>query len=138
MRFLKQLRNDSSGVSSAEYALILAITGTLVGAAALSLGSNISHAIGQGSNLFAAIHAASDNPAGAAVAAAASPPEAGTAAETASSGKGNHGNSANAPGHTGNTPGQSGQTPANGAAAPGQAGNTPGQSGNTPSGKPPK
>lgn len=48
--FLKSFLNDESGASAAEYALILAIVGVGVGAAALSLGANVEAAIGAASN----------------------------------------------------------------------------------------
>lgn len=135
MAFQKTLLVNSSGASSAEYALILALVGGMIGAAALSLGANIRQAIGQDSDLFAAQQAGTSD----VVAAAADPdpsvpsipsvPDVPSVPASAS-----HGNSANAPGHTGNNPGQSGQTPANGAEAPGQSGSTPGQSGSAPGG----
>lgn len=43
--FLRMLR-DESGASAAEYALILAIVGTLIAAAAVGLGGAISDAMG--------------------------------------------------------------------------------------------
>lgn len=43
--FLKTFLKDESGASAAEYALILAIVGVGIGAAALMLGSNIKAAI---------------------------------------------------------------------------------------------
>jgi pilus assembly protein Flp/PilA len=44
--FLKNFVADESGASAAEYALILAIVGVGIGAAALSLGANVQAAIG--------------------------------------------------------------------------------------------
>lgn len=43
--FLKTFLKDESGASAAEYALILAIVGVAVGAAALGLGANVQDAI---------------------------------------------------------------------------------------------
>jgi len=43
--FLKTFIADESGASAAEYALILAIVGVAVGAAALGLGANVKDAI---------------------------------------------------------------------------------------------
>lgn len=43
--FLKTFVADESGASAAEYALILAIVGVAVGAAALGLGANVKAAI---------------------------------------------------------------------------------------------
>jgi pilus assembly protein Flp/PilA len=48
--FLKTFLVDESGASAAEYALIIAIVGVGVGAAALSLGANVEAAIGNASN----------------------------------------------------------------------------------------
>ena len=47
--FLKTFLTDESGASAAEYALILAIVGVGIGAAALSLGANVRAAIGDAS-----------------------------------------------------------------------------------------
>lgn len=44
--FLKTFVRDESGASAAEYALILAIVGVAIGAAALTLGGNVRAAIG--------------------------------------------------------------------------------------------
>jgi pilus assembly protein Flp/PilA len=44
--FIKNFMRDESGASAAEYALILAIVGVAIGAAALTLGANVSEAIG--------------------------------------------------------------------------------------------
>lgn len=44
--FLKNFVRDESGASAAEYALILAIVGVAIGAAALTLGGNVRAAIG--------------------------------------------------------------------------------------------
>lgn len=43
--FLKSFVRDESGASAAEYALILAIVGVAIGAAALTLGGNVRAAI---------------------------------------------------------------------------------------------
>ena len=43
--FLKTFLRDESGASAAEYALILAIVGTAIAAAALTLGTSISSAM---------------------------------------------------------------------------------------------
>ena len=45
MKILKRLWADQSGASAAEYALILAIVGTLIAAAAVTLGQAISGAM---------------------------------------------------------------------------------------------
>lgn len=47
--FLNLLRDDS-GASAAEYALILAIVGSAIALAAITLGSSISGALGRASN----------------------------------------------------------------------------------------
>ncbi len=47
--FLKTFLTDETGASAAEYALILAIVGVGIGAAALSLGANVRAAIGDAS-----------------------------------------------------------------------------------------
>lgn len=44
--FLKTFLREESGASAAEYALILAIVGVGIGAAALTLGANVRQAIG--------------------------------------------------------------------------------------------
>jgi pilus assembly protein Flp/PilA len=43
--FLKTFLTDESGASAAEYALILAVVGVAIGAAALVLGNNVGAAI---------------------------------------------------------------------------------------------
>ena len=48
--FLKTFLNDESGASAAEYALILAVVGVAIGAAALALGTNVGAAITGASN----------------------------------------------------------------------------------------
>lgn len=45
INFLKSFVRDESGASAAEYALILAIVGVAIGAAALTLGGNVRAAI---------------------------------------------------------------------------------------------
>lgn len=45
INFLKTFVRDESGASAAEYALILAIVGVAIGAAALTLGGNVRAAI---------------------------------------------------------------------------------------------
>ena len=45
INFLKTFVRDESGASAAEYALILAIVGVAIGAAALGLGANVRQAI---------------------------------------------------------------------------------------------
>lgn len=44
--FLKTFVADESGASAAEYALIIAVVGVGIGAAALVLGANVSQAVG--------------------------------------------------------------------------------------------
>ena len=48
--FLKSFIADESGASAAEYALIIAVVGVGIGAAALVLGSNVEAAIGGAAN----------------------------------------------------------------------------------------
>ena len=48
--FLKNFIADESGASAAEYALIIAIVGVGIGAAALALGANVTTAIGNASD----------------------------------------------------------------------------------------
>ena len=48
--FLKTFIADESGASAAEYALIIAIVGVGIGAAALALGANVTAAVGNASN----------------------------------------------------------------------------------------
>ena len=48
--FLKTFLKDESGASAAEYALIIAIVGVGIGAAALALGGNVTAAIGNASD----------------------------------------------------------------------------------------
>ena len=58
MTILKKLRNDESGASAAEYALILAIVGTGIALAAWQLGDAISGAMGDATTC---IETAADN-----------------------------------------------------------------------------
>ena len=58
---LKNLWADQSGASAAEYALILAIVGTTIAAAALTLGNSIAGAM---DNASALINSYSSNSAG--------------------------------------------------------------------------
>lgn len=44
--FLKTFLRDETGASAAEYALIIAIVGVGIGAAALALGNNVTAAVG--------------------------------------------------------------------------------------------
>ncbi|MGX7927859.1 Flp family type IVb pilin [Tsuneonella sp. HG094] len=48
--FLKSFIADESGASAAEYALIIAIVGVGIGAAALALGQNVTAAVTQASD----------------------------------------------------------------------------------------
>lgn len=48
--FLKSFIADESGASAAEYALIIAIVGVGIGAAALVLGDNVTAAVGGAAN----------------------------------------------------------------------------------------
>lgn len=48
--FLKTFLRDETGASAAEYALIIAIVGVGIGAAALALGNNVTAAIGNAAN----------------------------------------------------------------------------------------
>lgn len=48
--FLKTFLKDESGASAAEYALIIAVVGVGIGAAAVVLGNNINLAIGNASD----------------------------------------------------------------------------------------
>ena len=48
--FLKTFVADDSGASAAEYALILAVVGVAIGAAALALGTNVGASITNASN----------------------------------------------------------------------------------------
>ncbi|HKR91221.1 Flp family type IVb pilin [Novosphingobium sp.] len=58
--FLKTFLKDDSGASAAEYALILAIVGVGIGAAALALGSNVKQAITRASNSVYACNGGAD------------------------------------------------------------------------------
>jgi pilus assembly protein Flp/PilA len=48
--FLKTFLKDESGASAAEYALIIAVVGVGIGAAALVLGNNVAFAVGDAAN----------------------------------------------------------------------------------------
>jgi pilus assembly protein Flp/PilA len=48
--FLKKFLRDESGASAAEYALIIAVVGVGIGAAALVLGANVEQAVGNAAN----------------------------------------------------------------------------------------
>ena len=54
MTFIKNFLADESGASAAEYALIIAIVGVGIGAAALALGANVTDAVGDASDEVAA------------------------------------------------------------------------------------
>ncbi|MES2699161.1 MAG: Flp family type IVb pilin [Pseudomonadota bacterium] len=49
-KFLKNFIADESGASAAEYALIIAVVGVGIGAAALVLGANVAEAVGEAAN----------------------------------------------------------------------------------------
>ena len=57
MTFIKNFARDESGASAAEYALILAIVGAAIGAAALALGKEVSTAINKAKNEVSACNA---------------------------------------------------------------------------------
>ncbi|WP_230279274.1 Flp family type IVb pilin [Croceicoccus sp. Ery15] len=48
--FIKNFIADESGASAAEYALIIAVVGVGIGAAALVLGTNVETAVGNAAN----------------------------------------------------------------------------------------
>ena len=48
--FIKNFIADESGASAAEYALIIAVVGVGIGAAALVLGANVEQAVGDAAN----------------------------------------------------------------------------------------
>ena len=50
MTFFRNFLRDESGASAAEYALIIAIVGVGIGAAALALGNNVTAAVGNAAN----------------------------------------------------------------------------------------
>ncbi|WP_176590870.1 Flp family type IVb pilin [Sphingobium sp. EM0848] len=50
VKFFRSFMKDESGASAAEYALILAIVGTGIAAAAVTLGGNISSAMNAAGN----------------------------------------------------------------------------------------
>lgn len=53
VKFVKLFITDESGASAAEYALILAIVGTAIAAAALTLGGAIATAMSDAASLIA-------------------------------------------------------------------------------------
>jgi pilus assembly protein Flp/PilA len=58
-KFLKNFIADETGASAAEYALIIAVVGVGIGAAALYLGANVQEAIGNaGEDVYACNNAA--------------------------------------------------------------------------------
>ena len=57
--FLKTFLRDESGASAAEYALIIAVVGVGIGAAALILGQNVEQAVGDAANDVADCNTAS-------------------------------------------------------------------------------
>lgn len=57
---LKNFIRDESGASAAEYALIIAVVGVGIGAAALVLGNNVSLAVGDAANEVGACNDAGD------------------------------------------------------------------------------
>ena len=59
--FLKNFIADESGASAAEYALIIAVVGVGIGAAALILGQNVEQAVGDAANDVAECNDASDD-----------------------------------------------------------------------------
>ena len=56
MSFIRNFMRDESGASAAEYALIIAIVGVGIGAAALALGQNVTAAVNQASDEVAAAY----------------------------------------------------------------------------------
>ena len=50
MSFIQNFIRDEDGASAAEYALIIAIVGVGIGAAALILGANVQEAVGNAAN----------------------------------------------------------------------------------------
>ena len=50
VKFVTSFLRDESGASAAEYALILAIVGSAIAVAALTLGGAISNALGRATN----------------------------------------------------------------------------------------
>ena len=59
--FLKNFIADESGASAAEYALIIAVVGVGIGAAALVLGQNVEQAVGDAANDVADCNTASND-----------------------------------------------------------------------------
>jgi pilus assembly protein Flp/PilA len=58
--FLKNFIADESGASAAEYALIIAVVGVGIGAAALVLGNNVQEAVGDAANEVGACNDAAE------------------------------------------------------------------------------
>lgn len=58
--FIKNFIADESGASAAEYALIIAVVGVGIGAAALVLGQNVETAVGNAANEVADCSATGD------------------------------------------------------------------------------
>ena len=58
--FLRTFLKDESGASAAEYALIIAVVGVGIGAAALILGQNVETAVGNAANEVAECSNTSD------------------------------------------------------------------------------
>ena len=65
VNLIKSLLNDDSGASAAEYALILAIVGTGIAAAAIFLGESISGAMNEASECITTHTSAACGPAAA-------------------------------------------------------------------------
>jgi pilus assembly protein Flp/PilA len=62
--FLKSFLRDESGASAAEYALIIAVVGVGIGAAALVLGANVEQAVGNAANdVYNCANSPDENPA---------------------------------------------------------------------------
>lgn len=61
MAFIKNFIADESGASAAEYALIIAIVGVGIGAAALVLGQNVTQAVGDAATEVANCNNAGDD-----------------------------------------------------------------------------
>lgn len=122
---IARLAADRSGVSAAEYALLLGVLAGSVAIGAWALGQSVGGAIDNMSTVLASY-------AGSTASSSGTSSPSGTGTGTGGSSSSSPGNSGNAPGQDGTTPGQSGSTPASGSASPGQAGTTPGQSGNNP------
>ena len=61
--FLKTFLADESGASAAEYALIIAVVGVGIGAAAMILGANVEQAVGNAANEVSDCTTAANEPA---------------------------------------------------------------------------